>query len=344
MKSFPLFLMLAHAGAQAAPVSLAIGPGGSFDVSYQLSTGPSTAAALLISGNLTGDVEMTDGVISNFRFLGGNVAYSDTTSDLIISTFPVTSKVRILTRKIISSVSSTSTSTAGVIDPVTGVISNSGHRLIQNRGTVTTRYLVGSTVLQEEIRNLATDPDSNSMVGVTTVTSSLLENLNYKARYRIDFNHTRDATRTQPAAVVSGTVNITEEGGFSASGEVWMLGQNFVDWALTRSGQRPQGLADLCATTGQPLVLLYAFDAPVGAWAPPVTFDHSSGNIRVELPPGGLKAPVRLEYSGSLSGGTWQPLTRTGNAPSVFNTAESGTITMSLPPGQAGFVRLCLAE
>jgi hypothetical protein len=144
--------------------------------------------------------------------------------------------------------------------------------------------------------------------------------------------------------VVSGTVNITEEGGFSASGEIWMPGQNFVDWALTSRGQRPQNLSDICVTTGQPLVLLYAFDAPPGAWTPPVTFDHFNKRLRIELPVGGLKAPVRLEYSGSLAGGTWQPLTRTGNAPSVFNISESGTVTMDLPPGQAGFVRLCLAE
>jgi hypothetical protein len=342
MKSFPLFLMLVYTGAQAAPVPLAINSGGSFEGSYQLSTGPSTAATLQITGNLTGDIEMTDGVISKFRFLGGNVAYSDTTSNIVISTFPVVARVRLLTRGIVSS--ATGNSSAGAINPITGVISNNGHQLIQDRGTVTTRYMVGNTVIQEEIRDLAQKPDANPLVGTTTVTSSLLENRNYKARYRIDFTHTRDEARTQPAEVVNGTLRITEEGSFSASGEIWMPGQTFTSWALNQRGQTPLSLNDLCATSGQPLILLYAFDATAGAWTPPVTFDQPSGLLRIDLPASGLKAPVRLEFSSTLTGGAWQPLTRAGNMPSIFNIAEFGSVTVDLPPGQAGFVRLCLAE
>lgn len=344
MKVTPLVIIAAITihPVESAPVPLLINPGGSFDVSYQLSTGPSTSATLQITGNLTGDVEMSDGVISRFRFLGGNVAYSDTTSDIIVSTFPVTAKVKILTRSIVSS--TTSNSSAGAINTTTGVISNSGHRLIQNRGTVTTRYMVGSAVIQEDIRNLAQEPDSNAFVGVTTVTSSLLQDLNYKARYRIDFSHTRNETRTQPAEVVGGTLNTTEEGGFSAAGEITVPGQAFASWALANRNQRPITLEDRHTATGQPLVLLYAFDSADGPWSPPVSFDTVYGTIRLDLPPAGLRAPVRLEFSTSLANGQWLPLTKNGGAPSVFNMGESGPVTMALPTGGAGFIRLSLAD
>ncbi len=254
----------------------------------------------------------------------------------------MTAKVKLLTRNIVSS--TTSNSSAGAINTTTGVISNSGHRLIQNRGTVTTRYMVGNTVAQEDIRNLGQEPDSNPLVGVTTVTSTLLQDLGYKARHRINFIHTRNETRTQPAKVVSGTVNITEEGGFSATGEVIVPGETYASWALTERGQTPVAFTDIHAATGQPLVLLYAFNSASGPWSPPVSFNPVNGSLQLELPPAGLRAPVRLEFSTSLANGQWLPLTRNNNTPSVFGSGESGPVTVVMPTGHSGFIRLALAD
>lgn len=346
MKFFALSLIIACTGANIAecsPVALDILPGGQFAVSYQLSTGPSASANLQITGDLSAELEFTDGRISNFRFLGGNVAYSDATSDLIISTlFGTVTKVRLLTRNVVSS--ATSFDSAGAIDADTGVIANTGHRLNQDRGTITSRYMIGSTVLQEDVRDLTTQPDRNSLVGTTTVTSSLLEDIDYKARYQIHFTHSRDESRTEPAEVVGGSVEIREVGSFSASGEVWAPGQAFVDWALAGRGQSPRSLGELCKTTGHPLVLLYAFDAPPGGWSPPATFDAAGGKIEIELPSKGLKAPVRLEFSPTLEDGNWVPLTQDDDTLSVFEMGESGIVTMDLPPEKRGFVRLSLAE
>jgi hypothetical protein len=68
------------------------------------------------------------------------------------------------------------------------------------------------------------------------------------------------------------------------------------------------------------------------------------GIVLLDLPPGGLKAPVRLEFSSSPASGQWRLLTRSNSLPSVFNTGEVGTVTMNLPAGGAGFVRLSLAD
>jgi hypothetical protein len=346
MKHFPLVCLLSlvlQSAGISSPVPLTINPGSAFDVNYQLSTGQSTSPIhLLITGDLAGDAEFTDGVISQFRFLGGNIAYSDNTSEAVLPTFPVVAKVRIETRNVVSAL--TSDTSAGAIDPLTGVITNTGHFLQQNRGTILTRYIVGGITVQQELRDLATRPDTNPLVGVTTVTSSLLEELDYVARYRIDINHTRDETRTEPADVINGTVNITEQGSFSATGEVTVPGQGFVDWALANRNQLPKTLGDVHSATGQPLVLLYAFDAAVGPWAPPVRFSPVDGIVLLDLPPGGLKAPVRLEFSSSPASGQWRLLTRSNSLPSVFNTGEVGTVTMNLPAGGAGFVRLSLAD
>jgi hypothetical protein len=345
MKHAPLLFLVVITGgsqAKATPVTLEITPGGKFDVAYQLSTGPSTAAKLNITGNVLVDLEITDGALSRFLFAGGNVAYSDTTSDITVSTFPVAAKVRLLTRGIVASM--TSNGTAGAIDPLTGVISNTGHRLVQDRGTVTTRYIVANTTVQEDIRNLVNEPDSSPLVGVTTVSTTVLSNLHYKTLYRIDFAHTRDETRVQPAEVVSGTVSIREVGGFTASIEAWLPGSAFVTWSLTNRGQRPRSFIDRSEATGQPLVMLYAFAATDGPWAPPVFFDLESRQVRLDLPDSGLLAPVRLEYSNSLVDGEWMPLSRTNGATSVFNVGESGPVAMNLPDGGKGFVRLALAD
>lgn len=346
MKHFPLVCLLSlvvQSAGISSPVPLTINPGSAFDVNYQLSTGQSTSPIhLLITGDLTGDAEFTDGVLSRFRFLGGNIAYSDNTSEAVLSTFPVVAKVRIETRNVVSAL--TSDYGAGGIDPLTGVLSNTGHFLQQNRGTILTRYIVGGLTLQQELRDLATRPDTNPLVGVTTVTSSLLEDRDYEARYRIDFNHTRDEDRTEPADVINGTVNITEKGSFTATGEVTVPGQAFVTWALSNRSQRPKTLVDSHAGTGQPLVLLYAFDATAGPWAPPVRFNPVVGLVLLDLPPDGLKAPVRLEFASSLTNGQWRLLTRSNNLPSVFNTGEAGMVTLNLPPGDSGFVRLSLAD
>ena len=327
----------------SAPVPLTINAGGAFTVNYQLSSGQSTGpTAIQITGNLTGDVEFTGGTLSKFKFLGGNIAYSDTNSEAILFTSPFVAKVRIETRNIVSAM--TSNSSAGAISPGTGVLTNSGHFIQQNRGTIFTRHIVGGVTFQSELRDLATRPDTNPLVGVTTVTSSLLQDLGYKARYRIDFIHTRNETRTEPAEVINGTVNITEVGSFSATGEVTVPGETYASWALAARGQTPVGLTDIHAATGQPLVLLYAFNAASGPWSPPVSFNPGNGSLQLELPPSGLRAPVRLEFSTSLANGQWLPLTRNNNTPSVFGTGESGTVTVAMPAGQSGFIRLALAD
>lgn len=343
MKELPRFLIAAAAWggiAQATPLSLVIDPGGAFDVDYTLSTGQSTSATLQISGDLAAEVEISAGAISQFRFTGGNVAYSDTNSDVIISAFPISSKVRILTRSIISS--ATSNAAAGAIDPITGIISNNGHKLVQDRGKVTTRYYVGNNLLQEEIRDLAAQPDSNPMVGVTTVTASLLTALPHKATWKIQFEHGRDESRQQSSAY--GTLTIEENGGFTASGEITVPGDDFEIWAVANRGQKPLTLEDFHAATGQPLVMLYAFDATTGPWSPPVVFDSGAGTMTITFPAGGLKAPVRLEHSPTLAAGSWATLEMDDSSPSIFAAGQAGTVTLDLPAGGAGFVRLALAD
>jgi hypothetical protein len=216
--------------------------------------------------------------------------------------------------------------------------------LNQDRGTVTTSYIAGGFTLQEDIRNLANEPDSSPLVGVTTVTGTLLQNLDYKASYQINFSHTRDETRVQPAEVVGGTVSIREVGGFTASKQVWLPGPAFVTWAIANHDQRPEQLTDRLTSTGQPLVMLYAFAATGGSWTPPLTFDTENGQVRLDLPANGLLAPVRVEYSATLKDGEWVPLTRANNALSVFTVGESGPMMMILPEGDKGFIRLCLAN
>lgn len=334
------FLSVHH--LHATPCQLSILPGGMFNVAYKLSTGPAAATNLLISGNITADVEFTNGTLTHFSFIGGNIAYSDANVEVIISTFPVPAKVKIATRNIVSNAASFGGT--GTISTVDSVIENSGHFLIQDRGIITSTYLVGGVKVQEEIRNLADRPDTNPLVGETVVTATLIQDLGYQATYQIDFIHTRDENRNAPAASVNGTLNIKEKGSFSARGMVTVLGASFTNWALLNGKPQPTGLRDRDEVTGQPLVLLYGFGAGSGSWTPPLIFNTADGTATLTLPATGLLVPVRMDFSPDLNEGNWGLMNRENGQPALFNIGEAGLKTVILPSAIKGFTRLSLGS
>lgn len=150
------------------PVTLTVQPGGAFDVAYELSNGLATSATLEITGDLTAELSLADGLPSALRFTDGNIAYSDTTSELILSTFPVRSSISLQTRDVVSRIMSLPE--AGALDAPSGVISNAGHEHHQDRGTISTRYFVAGLLVREEVRDLSEQADRGPLVGETVIT------------------------------------------------------------------------------------------------------------------------------------------------------------------------------
>lgn len=320
-------------------VRLDLAPGGGFDVQYALSTGQSTNGRDALSGHILAKVQISRWAeVTSLKLVGGRVAHRNTTLEIPLSTSVLgTSKVRIA----LAGVATQPLTRSGVgwVDAESGILTNAGHRMISNEGTITTRYLVGTSVLAQETRNLATQPDDTALEGITTVTATLLEETGYWKRYRINLHHTRDEFRTQwvsgvPTLPVGTTLTIREEGEFYASGEVLVPGNDFEAWASTSRGVVGGELDTLDPVTGQPLLVMYALGGGAGAWSLPVEVDASAGILRLQssLP---LRAPVVWEYSQTMAPGSWQ-LLPSGRV----EQGAAGEQTIPLPPGEQLFLRV----
>jgi hypothetical protein len=326
---------MAQAGV---PVRMNLEAGGGFDVLYAFSTGQSTVGRDDLSGHILADVDIdAAGRVSRFAFTGGRVAHADTTLEILLNTsFLGTAKVRISLANVVTQ--PMTNGGQGVVVPVSGALDNADHRMISNEGTITTRYLLGNTIVMQETRNLATQPDNSPLVGGSTVTATLLEETGFWKRYGLSLQHTRDVVRTQ---VVSGvpnlpagtTLDIYEVSGFAASGEVVVPGDGFVAWA---SAFRNVGDADFQTRdplTGHPLLVMYALGAGSGPWTLPVVPDPASQTLKIQCPVP-LRAPLVWEHSITLAPDAWQAL-----AGGRIEQGVEGEQVISLPTAERIFLR-----
>jgi hypothetical protein len=321
------------------PLRLDLTPGGGFDVNYAFSTGHATNGRDVLSGHMLGTIEINPaGEVISLALTGGRIAHQNTVLTIPLSTsfFGIVTKVTISLEGVVSRI--VTNRGPGYVDQTSGNLFNPDHRMISNEGTITTRYLVGTVLLDQETRNLATQPDDTPLVGTSTVAATLLGQTGLWKRYRIDFHHVRNEVRTQPVSGIptlptGTTLTIQEEGEFSASGEVLIPGEDFVAWAATSRGVSVGGFDQLDPQTGQPLLVMYALGADEGAWTLPVILDAGSGHLRMQLPDS-LRAPVVWEYSASLAPGSWQAL-----AGGRLEQGTQGEQVIPLPPGGRAFVR-----
>lgn len=330
--------------APAAPVQLVLEPGGGFDVDYAFSTGQATTGRDDLSGHILADLALDDSDRPvSFFLTGGRIAHADSTVEILLNTsFLGNTKVQTVVQGTASLPQTQAGS--GIVDPDTGEIANFGHRLITNEGTVTTRYLLGTTVLDQSTRNLATQPDNTPLVGSTTLIPTLLAETGWWKRCHIELVHVRDEGRTAPVSGVPGvpvgtTYLIHEEGGFTANGEAIFPGDDFANWASLHRGVTPRSLDDRDPASGQPLLVMYALAAGSGPWQVPVEFRPATGEVLLHLPPTGLLAPVKWEYCSGAATASWQPLAGTPQPGGITPAGSAGTATLPLPPGTRGFIR-----
>jgi hypothetical protein len=330
--------------ASAAPVELVLAPGGGFDVDYFFSTGQSTTGRDELSGHILAELVLDDADRPTTFFLtGGRIAHADSTIEILLNTsFLGNTKVQTIVQGTASLPQTQAGS--GVVDPDTGVIANFGHRLITNEGTLTTRYLLGNTILDQSTRNLATQPDNSPLVGTTTLIPTLLAETGWWKRCHIQLVHVRDEGRSAPVSGVPGvptgtTYTVYEQGGFTANGEALFPGDDFIAWSDSTRGTTPRDLDDLDPSSGQPLLVMYALDAAPGPWQVPVEFRPASSEILLHLPATGLRAPVKWEYWTGTATDSWQPLAGTPQSGGITPFGSAGTLTLPLPPGTRGFVR-----
>ena len=330
--------------APAAPVQLTLEPGAGFDVDYAFSTGQATSGRDDLSGHILADLLLDDADRPTTFFLtGGRIAHADSTVELLLPTsIPGTAKVQTIVQGTASLPQTESGS--GIVDPDSGVIANYGHRLISNEGTVTTRYLIGTTVVDQSTRDLATQPDNTPLVGTTTLIPTLLAETGWWKRCNIALVHFRDEGRTAPVSGVPGvppgtTYLVHEEGGFTANGEALFPGDDFANWASLHRGVTPRSLDDRDPASGQPLLVMYALAAGPGPWQVPVEFRPGTGEVLLHLPPTGLLAPVKWEFWSGNPTDSWQPLAGTPHPGGITPAGSSGTVTLPLPPGTRGFIR-----
>jgi hypothetical protein len=302
-------LAIAQAGV---PLRMELAPGGGFATRYEFSTGQYTDGVDALSGFILADIDINSaGSVSRFAFTGGRVAHENTTLEILLNTsFLGIAKVRITTTNVVTQ--PLTNRGPGSVDPVAGTLNNAEHRMISNEGSILTRYSVGNSTVLQENRNLATQPDDTALVGTSTVSAVLLAETPYWKRYRIDLHHTRDVVRTQPVSGVpfipaGTTLDISEDGEFSASGEVVVPGDGFASWAAAFRNVSAVEFGTLDPMTGQPLLVMYALGAGTGPWTLPVVLDASSNTLKIQCAQP-LRAPLVWQHSTSLAPTTWQAL------------------------------------
>ena len=281
------------------------------------------------------------GQITRFVMTGGRVAHADATLDLLISSSPFGATRAIFITRGVASLP-TSEEGSGFVDPISGLISTAGHRLISNEGIATTRYVIGGSAsyltLVEQVRDLAANPDPTSLSGSTVLTTTGLQSGGWWKRVRIDLSHDRDVTRTFPVAVNplvpdGTTYSVREDGGFTASGEGVFPGDDFVSWAESQRMVSPTTFGDRDPATGQPLLVMYALGAGAGGWSLPVVVEPGLSRAVVKLT-SATHAPVQWEFSPDVGDGRWSPVPG-----GLIPVGASGDWILNLPSGAAGFLR-----
>ncbi len=324
----------------ALPIELTLLPGGAFDLTYSLDTGQTASAKVELSGVIEAEISPLDRAPERFRFKRSTISLSD--ADLRVENVGVGS-VLIETRGIVGNL--LSNARAGAFE-APNVLKNDGHQFRYDQGTITTRYVLtpwpGSNVtVGTDVRDLSAQPDTTSLVGTTTIRTVLLSDSGLVSRYRIDLEHRRDETRSQPVTPLTGatTLFIREVGSFAAQGQVDVISTNFQNWVEQTRGIIPETVADVDPLTKQPLAILYAMRADAGAWSLPVSFP-SAATVRLTLPPEGTRAKLRCEFSSDLQGTSWISLTSPSFPDGVLPPGTNGMVIFPIPEAATGFVRL----
>jgi hypothetical protein len=305
-------------------------------VRYSFSTGQFTTDRDALAGYMLADVRFEpDGQVGYFTFTGGRITHADTSPQIVIFPSPLYA-VKLITRDLATW--PITTSGTGNVDLFTGVIDNTGHRLISNEGTITTQYVYGGSVISQSTQYLAVQPDNAPLPGTTTLSAKLVEESGWWRRFQVSFHHYRSTSNTQlvsgmPGMPPGATYTVQQEGSFDANGTCTVPGNDFVTWAENMRGMTPTDFQDKDTASGQPLLLEYAFGAGSGSWRLPIDFEPAMSRAVVHLT-AQTRAPIQWEYSPNLAHGSW----------SIIPDAEipAGSIgdrVISIPALPRGFVR-----
>jgi hypothetical protein len=337
------WLMLLSVGQLVgAPVELVVG--GMSSTIYETAKGFAQSDTDF-SGVILADVELEalTGKPAVFRFTGGLLEYSDGETVYTPNQMPQVEELTFTSTGLAGPL--VSLSTAPVVDPVTGLLTNADHVQNLTQGTLRTEYRVLVNgfwlTLFNDTRDFSINPESNPFSGATTIESELLEAGVLEDRYRIDLIHQSNETPqavTDPDTGVS--LTITSFGGFTASGEVTVPSAAYQAWLVAGGLPEAEDVEGRHPVTDLPLAVLYALGLDVDAGAIPLTVDGSTREAVITLPAGGSRAGVRLEYAAALEG--WVVLGSDG-APGATVTlvgGATGELRIPLPVGGRGFLRL----
>jgi len=313
-------------------VILTIDPPGSYLIHYEFSDGGEDEQAATSTGDLVADIafDRTTLRINDVFFDGGRIFYSDTTHELDLTSDALPVLIVIESRRRAST-----TITTGVpgttIEPTTGLLSNPAHAFLYDEGTVRVISSIGGVPISDDTGDLSADPATLPFNGTTIMTATFLERTALYDRIGVTLTHLTGPAQTVPIPIINNTLSITDNGGFTANGEIVLPSEIFENWANSRGYPTPVTLTDLHPSTREPLALLYAFRVTEGGRLPQLEIDVAGGELVLALPTGGLVAAVQIESNDSLAGGGWD----------VWEL-EPGQVTR-FPAGRDGVLRLPFA-
>lgn len=191
------------------------------------------------------------------------------------------------------------------VNPVTGVVSGS-HQWITN---VCFERINSSRTGQVKLEIVAPPlpalqlphRGSPSITLTQTGTSTFLRNVQATLNYQ--FNES--AAHTIPGSAAQ--VIVQETGSWSTMAQ-FTLPTDYSIWAQANGLTHPD--PDAANAAGIPWVFLYNFDLPPTTASLPITFVKLFGEslVQITLPAAGLKLPMGIEYSTTLTADSWDAL------------------------------------
>lgn len=343
-------LRFIQAGERTVDLVFQFQPGNQNVVTVDLNPGSSDSQNTSYSGTINAQVTFDEETLEpkQFRFTGGRVYTTDVDVRFSGNIFYYDAGRSIHTtfgfRFLDLSAIYTTVGTGNVNSNGYLVLSDHRTKVDQGRGIVDATVQGFGSVSETEHFSSASEWEPLSGSGRIIISELSSNELEKELLFTL-ISET-DSTETDPFEDTNASLTITEVGTNTLTATT-TIPTRIAQW-LTDNNIEPNQL-DARSPSGIPYRILHAFDLDKASGALPISpSSDQSGKpmVTIELPSSGLNSGLKAQYRASLSEGEWEDLPATNhmNGMDSLDSGESGTVQLSFPEANQGYIRLAPAD
>ena len=341
-----LFLTTLQTQAETQILVFTVQPGSEVTYLYSSSTGGSDSDVSLLSGTVQADLTFDDATLTpqGLTFTGGQTALSNLSLSFTTNIFynaagrSYSTNLGFSTNGLEQSYATRVSS--GQVASGSGLLTNSEHETIGNRGTATSQVSIPSLGINEtETTNFVSNPETDLFSGQNSIQLALTSATLFSRNLTASLSGSVEETLSEAIEDTNATLSISQNGSFTAVA-TFSLVTPYGQWAL--DNQLVEPAPDATNAAKLPYGLLFAFGLDADATSLPIEMIQTSSGpkAQLQLPAAGLAASVTALYSANLSD-SFQPLANQflDDGVNALQEGEIGIRTVSLPSGPRGFLR-----